>query len=129
MCSASFLPCFLPPLLGGTVIFQDDLKPSEIVGTIRRERIRVSVSVPRVLQSLKRKLEGDLESRKTLAIFRSRYRDAAGKHFLHRWWIFRTIHRQFGWKFWAFISGGAALDPESEEFWDAWVTPSCKAKG
>src|SRR5262249_20097256 len=40
-----------------------------------------------------------------------------GKHFLHRWWIFRDIHRQFGWKFWAFISGGAALDKETEEFW------------
>ena len=40
-----------------------------------------------------------------------------GKHFLRRWWIFRDIHRQFGWKFWAFISGGAALDAETEEFW------------
>ena len=27
------------------------------------------------------------------------------------------IHNQFGWKFWAFISGGAALDAETEEFW------------
>ena len=29
-----------------------------------------------------------------------------------------TIRRQFGWKFWAFICGGAALDAETEEFWD-----------
>jgi long-chain acyl-CoA synthetase len=34
-----------------------------------------------------------------------------------RWWRFRRIHNQFGWKFWAFISGGAALDAETEEFW------------
>ncbi len=34
-----------------------------------------------------------------------------------RWWRFRKIHNQFGWKFWAFISGGAALDAETEEFW------------
>ena len=27
------------------------------------------------------------------------------------------IHNRFGWKFWAFISGGAALDAETEEFW------------
>jgi len=27
------------------------------------------------------------------------------------------MHNQFGWKFWAFISGGAALDAETEEFW------------
>ena len=45
------------------------------------------------------------------------FRTAESKHFLHRWWIFRRIRRQFGWKFWAFISGGAALDRDTEEFW------------
>jgi long-chain acyl-CoA synthetase len=38
-------------------------------------------------------------------------------HFVKRWWRFRSIHNRFGWKFWAFISGGAALDAETEEFW------------
>jgi long-chain acyl-CoA synthetase len=112
-----FLGMFLPPLLGGTVIFQDDLKPSEIVDTIRRERVSVLVSVPRVLQSLKQKIERDLEDNGITEKFRQRFRNAQGKHFLRRWWIFRSVHRQFGWKFWAFVSGGAALDSESEEFW------------
>jgi long-chain acyl-CoA synthetase len=110
-----FLGLFLPPLLGGTVIFQDELKPSEVLHTIRRER--VSVSVPRVLQSLKQKIERDLEDRGENEAFRRRIRSAEGQHFLRRWWTFRAIHRQFGWKFWAFISGGAALDSETEEFW------------
>ncbi len=30
--------------------------------------------------------------------------------------MFRRIHRRFGWKFWAFISGGAALSKETEDF-------------
>ncbi|MGO9165806.1 MAG: AMP-binding protein, partial [Candidatus Sulfotelmatobacter sp.] len=112
-----FLGMFLPPLLGGTVIFQEELKPSEIMSTIRRERVSVLVSVPRVLQSLKQKIERDLEDGGKLEDFRRRFRMSEGKHFLHRWWIFRDIRRQFGWKFWAFISGGAALDAETEEFW------------
>jgi long-chain acyl-CoA synthetase len=112
-----FLGMFLPPLLGGTVIFQEEFKPSEIVSTIRRERVSVLVGVPRVLQSLKQKIERDLEDGGTTNDFRSRFREAEGKHFLHRWWIFRDIRRQFGWKFWAFICGGAALDAETEEFW------------
>ena len=116
-----FLGMFLPPLLGGTVIFQEELKPSEIMSTIRRERVSVLVSVPRVLQSLKQKIERDLEDgaegEKTIEDFRRRFRTSAGKHFLLRWWIFRGIRRQFGWKFWAFICGGAALDAETEEFW------------
>ncbi len=112
-----FLGMFLPPLLGGTVIFQEELKPSEIMSTIRRERVSVLVSVPRVLQSLKQKIERDLEAGGKLEDFRRRFRTSEKKHFLRRWWIFRAIHRQFGWKFWAFICGGAALDAETEEFW------------
>ncbi len=113
-----FLGMFLPPLLGGTVIFQEELKPSEIVSTIRRERVSVLVTVPRVLQSLKQKIERDLEDGGKIEDFHRRFRESKGKHFLRRWWIFRTIRRQFGWKFWAFICGGAALDAETEEFWD-----------
>lgn len=112
-----FLGMFLPPLMGGTVMFQEELKPSEILSTIKRERISVIVSVPRVLQSLKQKVERDLEDRGQTRNFRRRFATANGKHFLHRWWIFRAIRRQFGWKFWAFICGGAALDAETEEFW------------
>jgi long-chain acyl-CoA synthetase len=113
-----FLGMFLPPLLGGTVIFQDELKPSEVVNTIRRERVSVLVSVPRMLQSLKHKIERDLEDRGESEKFQQRFRVARGQHFLRRWWRFRAIRRQFGWKFWAFISGGAALDNVTEEFWD-----------
>src|ERR1700678_714552 len=112
-----FLGLFLPPLLGGTVVFQEEFKPSEIIHTIHRERISVLVSVPRVLQSLKQKVERDLEDEGKLNDFLQRFRFAEGKHFLRRWWIFRDIRRQFGWKFLAYICGGAALDPETEEFW------------
>ncbi|MBZ5684886.1 MAG: AMP-binding protein [Acidobacteriia bacterium] len=112
-----FLGMFLPPLMGGTVIFQNELKPSEVMNTIRRERVSVLVSVPRVLQSLKHKVERDIEDRGESEKFRQRFVGAKDKHFLRRWWIFRAIRRQFGWKFLAFISGGAALDSDTEEFW------------
>ena len=113
-----FLGIFLPQLMGGTVVLQDSLKPADIVSTIRRERVSVLVTVPRVLQSLRERIERDLESQGRLTLFRKTFVAAKGKHFLRRWWIFRRIRRQFGWKFWAFISGGAALDSSTEEFWD-----------
>jgi long-chain acyl-CoA synthetase len=112
-----FLGMFLPPLMGGTVIFQNELKPSEVMSTIRRERVSVLVSVPRVLQSLKHKVERDIEDRGQMEKFQRRFAGAKDKHFLRRWWIFRAIRRQFRWKFLAFISGGAALDRDTEEFW------------
>jgi len=112
-----FLGIFLPQLMGGTVIFQNTFKPAEVIGTIHRERVSVLVAVPRVLQSLKEKIERDLEDEGDAKQFREIFQTSEGKHFLRRWWIFRCIHRQFGWKFWAFISGGAALDRDTEEFW------------
>ncbi len=112
-----FLGIFLPQLLGATVVFQGSLKPSELIATTKRERVSLVVAVPRVLQSLKEKLERDLQDVGALGAFDEQFRRAEGKHFLHRWWIFRRMRRQFGWKFWAFVSGGAALDRVTEEFW------------
>jgi long-chain acyl-CoA synthetase len=113
-----FLGMFLPPLLGGTVIFQNELNPSETVNTTHREGVSVLVTVPRVLQSLKQKIERDLEDAGQIESFRQRFITSKDKHFLRRWWIFRRIRRRFGWKFWAFISGGSTLDAETEMFWD-----------
>ncbi len=112
-----FLGIFIPHLLGATVFFPDTLNPGDVIRTIKRERISVLIAVPRVLQSLKEKVERDLESKGRLESFRRRWAAADGKHFAARWWKMRAIHRIFGWKFWAFISGGAALDTETEEFW------------
>lgn len=113
-----FLGIFLPQIMAGTVIFHNTLKPAALVDTIRRERVSVLVAVPRVLQSLKEKIEMDLEADGYPQRFREKFQSTKGKHFLRRWWTFRRIRRRFGWKFWAFISGGAALDRATEEFWD-----------
>ena len=112
-----FLGIFLPPLLGGTVVFENIFNPTEVMATIRRERVSVLVAVPRMIDSLKQKIERDVEDTGGRGNFTSRYAAAASQHFPRRWWTFRDVHRQFGWKFWAMISGGAALDRETEEFW------------
>lgn len=112
-----FLGIFLPQLMAGTVIFQEALGPSEITRTIEQERVSVLVAVPRMLQSLKEKIERDLQDEGELGDFQARFASAAEKHFLRRWWVFRRVHRALGWKFWAFICGGATLDRVTEEFW------------
>ena len=116
-----FLGIFLPPLLGGTVVFDNTFNPTEVMATIRRERVSVLVAVPRMIESLKQKIERDLDDRAGHGSgrenFAARYAAAKNQHFLLRWWTFRDLRRQFGWKFWAMISGGAALDRETEEFW------------
>jgi long-chain acyl-CoA synthetase len=112
-----FMGVWVPPLLGATVFFQDTLSPAEIISTIRGERVSVLIAVPRVLESLQHKIERDIEAEGSLEMFRRDFEAAARDKFLRRMWRFRKIHRRFGWKFWAVISGGAALDPETELFW------------
>jgi long-chain acyl-CoA synthetase len=113
-----FLGVFLPPVLGGEVHLQESLSPADIVRTIRRERISVLVAVPRVLDSLRRKVEGDVAAARGGKWLDAQLRASEGERFWRRWWRFRTIHRKFGWKFWAIISGGAALSAETEDFWN-----------
>jgi len=112
-----FLGIFLPQLLAATVLFQDALNPAEIMRVIKRERVSVVVAVPRLMESMKDKIMRDLESAGRLARFQRQFEAAKDQNFVWRWWRFRQVHNQFGWKFWAFISGGAALYADTEEFW------------
>jgi len=112
------LGVFIPPLLAGTVVFLDSLRPAEFMDTIRRERVSVVVAVPRFIESLQREVQRLEERDGTIGQFRKKFALAEKEHFLRRWWTFRKIHSRLGWKFWAFISGGAALPKKVETFWN-----------
>ncbi|HVF43347.1 MAG TPA: AMP-binding protein, partial [Pyrinomonadaceae bacterium] len=112
-----FMGVFVPQLLGGEVYFQDSLNPSEIAGTIRRRRISVAVAVPRMLESLREHVERREASKGRAESFKRKLAGARGMHPLKRFWTFRHVHRHFGWKFWAFVTGGATLEEETETFW------------
>ncbi|MEK6287145.1 MAG: AMP-binding protein [Acidobacteriota bacterium] len=112
-----FMGIIVPQLLAGEIVFQDSLNPSEIIETVKKHRISVIVSVPRVLDTLRNKIERDYEARGEGEAFKRKLIAAEHQHFLKRWWTFRRVHRQFGWKFWSLLSGGAALSPETEAFW------------
>lgn len=109
---------FIPPLLGGTVIFLDTMGPAEVSRAIKRERVTALVSVPRMIESLQGQMEREIEAAGRREKFEKSFERADGEKFLRRVWRFRRIHRRLGWKFWAFISGGAALPEKAEIFWN-----------
>jgi long-chain acyl-CoA synthetase len=111
------LGIFLPAILGATSVFLDTLNPSEVSRAIRAERVSLLVTVPRLIESLRDHVERDLEASGHREKFERDYRDSQGEHFLKRWWRFRAIRRKFGWRFWAIVSGGAALPAAAEQFW------------
>jgi long-chain acyl-CoA synthetase len=100
---------FVPPMLSGTVVFMRGLSPSEIARQIKKRRISVLVSVPKILDVL----------REHVGRIDPRVREMGGEKLgvTRRWWKYRAIHRQFGMKFWCFVVGAAPLESELEAFW------------
>lgn len=101
------MAAFIPPMLAGTVVFQQSYHPDEILRQIHSRRISVLVSVPKILETLRDYILHHFPETKDLP---------EKMHWARRWWRFRRMHRAFGWKFWAFITGAAPLDPIVEEF-------------
>jgi long-chain acyl-CoA synthetase len=111
-----FMALFVPPLLGATVVFEQSANPSEIIRTVKRERATALIAVPRMLDALNAGIVRELESSGQSGWLAKTLDAANGQKFLRRAWRFRRIHGRFGWKFWAFISGGAAFSGETEGF-------------
>src|SRR5467141_3636575 len=111
-----FMALFVPPLLGAAVVFETSSNPAEIIRTIKRERATALIAVPRMLDLLHTGMEREFEGQGKSHWLNRTLEKAKGRKFLRRVWMFRRIHRRFGWKFWAFISGGAALSKETEDF-------------
>ena len=99
---------FVPPMLGGVVVFMRGYNPVDIVSQVKRRRISVVVSVPKILDVLREHV---------LRVAPEAAAPSPKRHWVRRWWHFRRIHRMFGWKFWAFVVGAAPLDPSLETFW------------
>lgn len=106
-----FMGLWIPALLGAEVHFFGQLESSRVVDLIHGERISVLVAAPRVVELLRVYLFGRMDSPA------SQLERAAGLSIWKRWWRFRRVHRVLGWKFWAIVSGGAALAPDLEKFW------------
>jgi long-chain acyl-CoA synthetase len=101
----------VPPLLAAEVHFESRLDAPRLIQLIHTQRISVLAAVPRVLELLRSHLTrldpalaGRLDTADQLSA-------------LGRWWRFRREHRLFGWKFWAFVCGGATLPSDLEQFW------------
>ncbi len=104
---------WIPPIFRAELHFDSRLAAPHIVELIHTERINVMAAVPRVLALLKAHLEA---SHPGLA---ERISASPRLKPWQRWWRFLAVHREFGFRFWAFVSGGGALPGPLEQFWNA----------
>ncbi|HYR42773.1 MAG TPA: class I adenylate-forming enzyme family protein, partial [Terriglobia bacterium] len=99
------LGLFIPLFLQGSVVFTSEMHPGKIIDFIRANRISVLVCVPRILENLKNEV-----MRTSLPARDRRATAPGGGHWSRRLFRYRGIHSRFGWKFWAFVVGGARVD-------------------
>ena len=103
------LTLFILPLIPAVAVFMRGYSPHEIARQIRTRRISVVVAVPKILQVLRKHILHQFPEAARLP--------QVPTHWVRRWHRYSRIHSSFGWKFWAFIVGGAPLAKELEEFW------------
>ncbi len=103
------MAAFIPPMLPGVVIFMRGYNPREIQAQIRKRRVSVLVSVPKILDVLRDHAER--------AHPETAQAQAGRISIAQRWWRYRAVHRAFGLKFWSFVVGAAPLERGLEEFW------------
>jgi long-chain acyl-CoA synthetase len=108
-----FMGLWIPALLRGEVHFASRLVAGDLVERIKRERISVLATVPRILDLAEQFVLQQIPD------LRQRLSDAGKLRAWQRWWKFRDVHRLFGLKFWAFVCGGASLPAATEQFWNS----------
>jgi long-chain acyl-CoA synthetase len=106
-----FMGLWVPPLLVAEVHFEERLQAPRLARLIKLERISVLAAVPRVLDLLRGWVEAEFPG------LGESVAAARGEPIAKRWWRFRALHRRLGFKFWAFVSGGATLPADLESFW------------
>ncbi len=108
---------FIPPMLPGVVVFMRGYNPGDIVDQIKKRRISVLVSVPKILDVLRDQVLKVAPATPDLIRAGANAKGGAVKRIAGRWWRHSTVHRLFGMKFWAFVVGAAPLESELESFW------------
>jgi len=102
---------FVPMLFGSTIIYNFSRKSSSILESLKEEEVEAIVTVPLFLNSVKEKIETKIKESSSIKIY-----SFINYPLWLRKIIFYKIRKALGnIKF--FISGGAALDIETEKFW------------
>lgn len=109
---------FLPLYTGGSVHYAPSLRPSAILGEMRRRQVRGMVVVPRFLQLLMGSLERRMEERRLGWLWRLQNRLAARAPMALRRLVFLPQLKALGGGLEFFLCGGAALSAGEMLAWE-----------
>jgi len=106
---------FTPLMVNSSVMFTSNLSPRYILKVIKEEKIWILGLLPKMMEMLRDHVivKYNFNTDKFIKF----YLKMKVKRWQLRLLAFRRIHYSIGWRFVAFMVGGAVLDPSVEEFW------------
>lgn len=117
---------------GGTICYTDSLYPQEIAKAMQDRQITAMIGVPLFFKALKNNIEKELRHLNALGRLYVRCANALSRV---AWWsplrrlLFSPIHRKFGGRLRAFVSGAAPLEEEVARFFDRLGLPILQGYG
>ncbi len=109
----------LPIVRGGTVVYIGTIRPSALVQALEEEHPNAMMLVPRLLELLRDRADREMKLFPgALQLFGLLRTLASGLPNPARRALFWPVHRRLGGRLKYLVSGGAALDPELERFWE-----------
>lgn len=118
------LGLLVPGLVEGRVIFPASQAPPALAEALRRRRASLLVCVPQQMQML-----AEWTAARAGMSCAEVARLGRGRGLAARLWRWRRVRRNFGWRMWAFLAGGASLPRELEDFWSALGYPVMQGYG
>ena len=106
---------------GLSVYYTSSLKPKDILGIMKEKQVDFMIVVPAFLKLLKAGVEAELKNMPKIVQSMFKLMLFTAKRipsFRVRRWIFQSIHKKFGGRFHACITGGAPLDCAVGEFFE-----------
>ncbi len=110
---------FLAPLLGGgTITYQDSLKPIQILEAMKKTGTEIMLTVPAFLSLLHHQILRQLSPGQKKKLDTALKLSSFFPFQFFRRWLFKEVHERFGGNLWCLVSGGAPLSGEIQDFFE-----------
>jgi long-chain acyl-CoA synthetase len=110
----------LPIVRGALVVYIGSIRPSALLGGLQEQHPNAMMVVPRLLELLRDRTVAEIKGYPLgPRIFDLLMRLAPSLSLQQRRLLFWPLHRRLGGSLKYLVSGGAALDPDLQRFWEA----------
>jgi long-chain acyl-CoA synthetase len=120
---------FISLVYGCSITYLKTRKSAALVQAMQEEKISSIIAVPLLLQTLHEKILREVKNEGKEKLFAMMLRIAAHIPLWNRRILFRSLHNKFGGNLRFFAVGGAPLEREVEDFWNAVGVKVCQGYG